>query len=47
MKKKKKIEEEEIIVAENFEIENGMLGLIQGVYLKIVEFLNSPVLRKV
>jgi hypothetical protein len=37
----------EIDVPEDFEIDNGMLGLIRGVYLSIVKFLDSPILRKV
>jgi hypothetical protein len=37
----------EIIVSEDFEIENGMLGLNRDVYLSIVKFLDSPFVRKV
>jgi hypothetical protein len=37
----------EIIVVANFEIENGVLGLKRDVYLSIVKFLDSPILRKV
>jgi hypothetical protein len=37
----------EIVVAENFGIENGMLELIRGAYLSIIEFLDSSILRKV
>jgi hypothetical protein len=37
----------EIIVFEDSEIENGMLGLDNDVYLSIVKFLNSSILRKV
>jgi hypothetical protein len=37
----------EIIVSEDFEIENGMLGLDRDCYLSIVKFLNSSILRKV
>jgi hypothetical protein len=38
---------EEIIVFMNFEIENGVLGLERDVYLSIVKFLGSSILRKV
>jgi hypothetical protein len=37
----------EIIVIEDFEIENGMLGLYQHAYLNIVIFLDSSIVRKV
>jgi hypothetical protein len=37
----------EIIVFGDFEIENGLLGLNQDVYLSIVKFLDSPIVRKV
>jgi hypothetical protein len=37
----------EIIVFKNFEIENGMLELERDVYLSIVKFLDSQILRKV
>jgi hypothetical protein len=37
----------ELIVAEDFEIENGVLGLNRDVYLSIVKFLDSSILRKV
>jgi hypothetical protein len=37
----------EIIVFENFEIENGILGSKRDIYLSIVKFLNSSILRKV
>jgi hypothetical protein len=37
----------EIIVVQDFEVENGLLGLEQDVYLSIVEFLNSSIVRKV
>jgi hypothetical protein len=32
---------------EDFEIENGVLGLDQDVYFNIVKFLNSLIIRKV
>jgi hypothetical protein len=37
----------EMIVGEDFEIENGMLGLERDIYLSIVKFLDSLILRKV
>jgi hypothetical protein len=37
----------EIIVVEDFEVENGILGLNRNIYLKIVKFLNSSTVRKV
>jgi hypothetical protein len=37
----------EIIVFKDFEIENGMLGLERDIYLSIVKFLDSSILRKV
>jgi hypothetical protein len=37
----------EIIVFKDFEIENGVLGLNRDVYLSIVKFLDSPIVRKV
>jgi hypothetical protein len=37
----------EIIVVENFEVMNGVFGLNQDVYLSLVKFLNSSILRKV
>jgi hypothetical protein len=36
-----------IVVSEDFEIENGMLGLERDIYLSIVKFLDSSTLRKV
>jgi hypothetical protein len=36
-----------VIVFRNFEIENGVLGLERDVYLSIVKFLDSSILRKV
>jgi hypothetical protein len=38
---------EEIIVFKDFEVENGVLGLERDVYLSIVRFLDSSILRKV
>jgi hypothetical protein len=35
------------IIVEDFEVENGMLGLSRDVYLSIVKFLNSLIVRKV
>jgi hypothetical protein len=37
----------EIIVSKGFEVENGVLGLERDIYLSIVEFLDSSILRKV
>jgi hypothetical protein len=37
----------EIVVIKDFEIENGILGLDRDVYLSIVKFLDSSILRKV
>jgi hypothetical protein len=37
----------EIVVVEDFKIENGVLGLDRDVYLSLVKFLESSVLRKV
>jgi hypothetical protein len=37
----------ELIVVENFDIKNGLLGLHQYSYLNIIQFLNSSVVRKV
>jgi hypothetical protein len=36
-----------IFVAEDFEVLNGILGLERDVYLSIVKFLSSSVVRKV
>jgi hypothetical protein len=37
----------EIIVGEGFKVENGVLGLGRDIYLSIVKFLDSSILRKV
>jgi hypothetical protein len=37
----------EIIVFKDFDIKNGVLGLERDVYLSIVKFLDSSILRKV
>jgi hypothetical protein len=37
----------EIIVFKNFEVENGVLGLERDIYLSVVKFLDSLILRKV
>jgi hypothetical protein len=34
-------------VGEGFEIENGVLGLHRDVYLSLVQFLDSSIVRKV
>jgi hypothetical protein len=38
---------EEIIVLKDFEVENGLLGLERDIYLSIVTFLDSSILRRV
>jgi hypothetical protein len=38
---------EEIIVFKDFEVGNGILGLERDIYLSIVKFLDSSILRKV
>jgi hypothetical protein len=42
-----KVLHKEILVVEYFEVSNGILGLERDVYLSIVRFLDSSVLRKV
>jgi hypothetical protein len=42
-----KVLHNEILVVENFEVSNGILGLERDVYLSIVKFLDSSILRKV
>jgi hypothetical protein len=37
----------EIIVVDGFEVENGVLGLDRDIYLSIVKFLDSSIVRKV
>jgi hypothetical protein len=37
----------EIIIPKDLEIENGVLGLERDIYLSLVKFLNSSILRKV
>jgi hypothetical protein len=37
----------EIIVVQDFEVKNGVLGLERDIYLSIVKFLDSSILRKV
>jgi hypothetical protein len=37
----------EIIVSEDFEVKNGVLGLYRYIYLNIIQFLDSSVVRKV
>jgi hypothetical protein len=37
----------EIVIFKDFEVGNGVLGLDRDVYLSIVKFLCSPILRKV
>jgi hypothetical protein len=39
--------DKEILVAEDFEVSNGILRLERDVYLSIVKFLDSSILRKV
>jgi hypothetical protein len=38
---------EEIIISKGLEIENGVLGLERDIFLSIVKFLDSSILRKV
>jgi hypothetical protein len=38
---------EEVIVSKDFEIKNGVLGLERDIYLNIVKFLPSSIVRKV
>jgi antitoxin component YwqK of YwqJK toxin-antitoxin module len=38
---------EEIVISKSFQIDNGVLGLERDMYLSIVKFLNSSILRKV
>jgi hypothetical protein len=38
---------EEIILFMDFEVDNGVLGLERDIYLSIVKFLDSSLLRKV
>jgi hypothetical protein len=38
---------DEIVVCKDFELENGVLGLERDIYLSIVKFLDSSILRKV
>jgi hypothetical protein len=44
--KKKKTYFKEMIIVEDFEVGNGVLELEQDMYLSIVKFLNSSILRK-
>jgi hypothetical protein len=37
----------EMVFGEDYEIDNGVLGLKRDVYLSIVKFLDSSILRKV
>jgi hypothetical protein len=37
----------EIIVPEKFKVTNGVLGLHQYIYLNLIQFLNSSIVRKV
>jgi hypothetical protein len=37
----------ETIIVNGFEIENGVLGLERDIYLSIVKFLDSSILREV
>jgi hypothetical protein len=37
----------EIVVVEDFEAKNGVLGLDRDIYLSIVKFLDSSIVRKV
>jgi hypothetical protein len=37
----------EIVVVKDFEAENGVLGLDRDIYLSIIKFLDSSLVRKV
>jgi hypothetical protein len=37
----------EQFVGEDFEVENGVLGLERDVYMSIVKFLNSSIIKKI
>jgi hypothetical protein len=37
----------EITVVKKFDVENGVLGLNRDVYLSIVKFLNTSIIKKV
>jgi hypothetical protein len=37
----------ETIIPKDFEIENGVLGFERDVYLSVVKFLDSSIVRKV
>jgi hypothetical protein len=37
----------EFVIPKDLEIENGVLGLEQDIYLSIDKFLDSPIVRKV
>jgi hypothetical protein len=37
----------EIIVFKDFKVSNGVVGLERDVYLRIIKFFNSSILRKV
>jgi hypothetical protein len=37
----------EITIPKDLEIENGVLELEQEIYLSVVKFLDSPIVRKV
>jgi hypothetical protein len=37
----------EVIVAKDFEVKNGVLGLDRDIYLSVVKFLDSSIVRKV
>jgi hypothetical protein len=43
----KSYQTKDIIVPENCEVENGVLGLDRDVYLSLVKFLDSSIVRKV
>jgi hypothetical protein len=36
-----------IFILKDFEVENGVLGLERDIYLSIVQFLDSSILRRV
>jgi hypothetical protein len=42
-----KLLHKEIFVAKDFEVPNGILGLERDVYLSVVKFLSSSIVRRV
>jgi hypothetical protein len=42
-----KVLDKKVFVVEGFEVSNGVLGLERDIYLSIVRFLDSSILRRV